>query len=86
MSASGKIHKKTDVAQHPSVLSHVGLLVNEPLGRVNRIVPHAEAAAIHGKDIRRNRDTLPIGDHCRAVIHIGLQSKGALRVLQRCAQ
>ena len=26
-------HKKTDVADHPEVISHVGLLFNEPLGR-----------------------------------------------------
>jgi hypothetical protein len=25
--------KKADVAEHPKVLDHVGLLVNEPLGR-----------------------------------------------------
>jgi hypothetical protein len=26
-------NQKTDVAQHPKVLSHVGLLVNEPPGQ-----------------------------------------------------
>jgi len=33
MAVSNRENKKADVAEHPGVFDHVGLLVNEPPGR-----------------------------------------------------